>query len=234
MMANLKKLQQWLLYTPLGRDVLRNERIFYHNSVHNIFGYYSLQVGLPQINFLQGNKIPHHYILTHDIKCDLNFLPFANNSIDLIVCPHVLEYTANYYYFLQECHRILIPEGKLIITSFNKNSLFNLFKHRASITATANLISLETLKKELYELNFRIDGGKFFGYRPPINNTKFLSYLAWLDKFGDRWLPTLANNYALIAVKEQLSPTVIDRIPNTYPEQLSPELGTAKICSNHK
>ncbi len=229
-MTKFEKLQQWLLYTPVGRHVLRNERIFYHNSVHNIFGYYSIQIGLDQINLLQGNKIPNHYTLGHDVLCDLYFLPFANNSIDLIVCPHTLEFNNNYQHILLECHRILAPNGKLIITSFNRSSFFMPWYKKNSIMQHANPATIEQLSSALKKLNFYVEGGKFFGYRPPINNAKMLSRLAWLDHVGDRWFPTYATNFGLIARKNVITPNLIMSKYATPLEQYEPQLGTAKVC----
>lgn len=228
-MVRLNNLQQWLLYTPLGRHILVNERIFYHNIVQNIFGYYSIQIGMSNINFLQGNKISRHYILGHDIECDLAFLPFANNSIDLIVCPHILEFMPNYGHLLNECQRVLMPEGKLIITNFNYSSLLRLYKPKHVAFNEINFISLDTLKQQLYALGLRIDGGKFFSYRLPMDSAKTLSRLKWMDKVGDRWLPTFANNYALIASKEIAAPTMVGRVANAY-DELEPSLEPSSVC----
>ena len=200
--------------------------------VQRIFGYYCLQIGLPEINFLQGNKIPNHYVLPHDIKTNLEFLPINSNSIDLILCPHVLEFTPNYHHILQECYRILIPNGKIIITSFNKNSLFNLFFAKNELIQNANFINLNTLKQQLHTLNFHIEGGKFLGHRLPINNATILSKLTFMDKIGDRWLPTLANNYAIIASKELVTPTFIQPTSVYNERQLTPQFGTTKLCKN--
>ncbi len=229
-MDTLNNLQRWLLYTPLGRHVLRSERNFYRNTVDNLFGYYSLQIGLPQINFLLGNQIPNHYVLGSDINCDLRFLPIASNSIDLIICPHTLEFTHNYHHLLQECYRILIPEGKLIITSFNKSSLLYWFGHKEKLLTKANFVNLNTLKQQLNTLNFRIDGGNFFNYLPPLNNVRHLSYLSWLNKVGNRWFPTMANNYALVASKEVVTHTLVGKVKEVQNPKLQVKLGTNKIC----
>lgn len=233
-MPNLEKLQKWLLYTPPGRYTLTNERIFYHKSVQNVFGYYSLQIGFPEINFLQGNKIPFHYVVGHDIKCMPGFLPFENNSIDLIVCPHVLEYTDNYIHLLEECYRILIPNGKLILTSFSNNYWCTNFTKKPESLADAKPLNLDTLKEQLIGLNYTITGGKFYCYRPLINKAKMLSRLSWLDKVGDRWFPTMANNFGLIATKEILTPTpILPSTQNMYSPAFEGTLGTAKICKHN-
>ena len=39
------------------------------------------------------------------------FLPFESQSIDLVVLPHVLEFSDNPHQVLREVERILRPEG---------------------------------------------------------------------------------------------------------------------------
>ncbi|MCE2706199.1 MAG: class I SAM-dependent methyltransferase [Proteobacteria bacterium] len=223
-MEQLDELQEWLLSSPLGHYMLHHERIFYHNIVQRVFGYYALQIGLPQINFLQTSKISSSYTLSHNIKTKLESLPIKTNSIDLIICPHVLEFMPNYDHLLQECYRILIPNGKLIITSFNKYSLLNAFKPEA--LKLANLISLNTLKQQLNTLNFHIEGGKFLSYRLPLNNQQVLSRLSFMDNIGDRWLPTFANNYAISASKQLASPILIQAKPQRKELKLAPQFST--------
>lgn len=41
--------------------------------------------------------------------------PFEDNSIDLIFCSHVVEHLSDTVKFMEECHRILRPEGRLEI-----------------------------------------------------------------------------------------------------------------------
>lgn len=227
------QLQQWLLYTPLGREILRKERIFLRHNVEHIFGAYSLQIGLSDINFLHGNKIPNHYTVNVDLKTDLRFLPFANNSIDLIVSPHVLEFTDNYHHVLQEFSRILTPHGKLIISCFNRYSWFGLFKNKVPLLHKANLISLQKLKDQLQALNFQLDGGKFFSYCPPASKTSTLAKFKWLNKVGDRWFPTLANSFAIIVSKEIITPTIIKPKISPIFQSLTPALGAVSTCNQN-
>lgn len=232
-MLKLNNLQQWLLETPLGNQVLAAEEVFYHNNVKNIFGYYAIQIGMPQINFLSGNKISSYFIIDYNIKCDIKSLPFSSNSIDLIVCPHTLELTDNYQYFLQECYRVLIPKGKIIISSFNHKSLFGLFGRYNPLLKQINHVRINTIHQQLNSLNFHICGGKFFNYLPPINNNKFLSHLTFLDKIGNRWFPTLANCYAIIASKELVTPTIIGaKHKFNHNAVFEPNLGLARKVQN--
>ena len=60
------------------------------------------------------------------MHCDLRQLPFAANSIDLVVMPHVLEFYDDPHQILREVERILIPEGQIVLTGFNPYSLWGL------------------------------------------------------------------------------------------------------------
>ena len=208
-MTKLEKLEQWLLYTPFGRYVLRNERIIFNNSSAKIFGYYSLQLGFKNINFLQGNTIVNHYILNSDILADLKYLPIDSSSIDLIACPHILDFEDNYKDILFECYRVLVPNGKLLISGFNNNSLFTWFGRKQKILDEANIVSLDTVKKDLLALGFNIKAGSFFCYAPPIDNNATLAKISWIEKIGNRWFPSLSSNYFLVVEKNVISPTII-------------------------
>lgn len=50
-----------------------------------------------------------------DLACDLNDRPwpFPDESFELIVCSHVLEHLDDYEWALEECARILKPDGRL-------------------------------------------------------------------------------------------------------------------------
>ena len=226
-MAKLNKLENWFLLNGYGRYILRYERLFFHNSVVRVFGYHALQFNLPNINFMQGNKIPHHFVLNHDIKSEFEFLPFANNCIDLIVLPHILEFANNYHYILQECYRVLIPNGKIIITAFSNKSPFKYFLKRSPIFKNAKFISLEILKAQLQALNFHIDGGRFFAYVPPMGNHDMIARLSFMDKIGNRWLPTFSNAFAITATKELYNMHLIHKKATLKLEdsKLSPQLG---------
>ena len=47
-------------------------------------------------------------------------LPFATHSIDLVVMPHILEFTEDPHQVLREVERVLVPEGHVVITGFNR------------------------------------------------------------------------------------------------------------------
>lgn len=202
-----KNLEAWLTGTAYGQYILSYEKTFYNNITQNIFGYHAIQLSLTNINLLSNNKIVNHYFIDQNLKCDIRLLPFENNSIDLIICPHSLELSPSYGQVLAECFRILMPKGKLILTGFNRYSLFSLMAKKQ--VPPLNYINLKDIQKQLHSLNFQISGGKFLSYCPPLNSADHFKKFAILDKIGDRWLPTLANVYALVASKDVVSATWI-------------------------
>src|SRR5574343_42906 len=84
-------LERWLT-SPQGRYVLDWEQACLDETVADIFGYNALQIGLPQCDFLRMNRIPLRQTVAEHagaaVCCEFTALPFASNSIDLIVLPH--------------------------------------------------------------------------------------------------------------------------------------------------
>ncbi|MEE2979141.1 MAG: class I SAM-dependent methyltransferase, partial [Pseudomonadota bacterium] len=63
---------------------------------------------------------------TPRVICRYDELPFASQSIDLVALPHVLEFTDDPHEVLREVARVLMPEGRLVITGFNPLSLWGM------------------------------------------------------------------------------------------------------------
>ncbi len=54
-------------------------------------------------------------------------IPLASDSIDVVVLPHVFEYSNNPHRLLRELDRILIDDGHLVILGINRFSLWGLW-----------------------------------------------------------------------------------------------------------
>src|SRR5258706_5318498 len=54
-------MQQWF-ETPPGRYLLAWERAEFDRAVGDIFGYHALQLGLPELDTLQANRMPHKWL----------------------------------------------------------------------------------------------------------------------------------------------------------------------------
>jgi SAM-dependent methyltransferase len=140
-----------------------------------------------------------------DLKADFRDLPIAVNSIDLVVLPHVLEFTDDPHQILREVVRVLVPEGQVIISGFNPWSLLGLKRiapsARAQVPWSGRFINLPRLKDWLSLLSFDVIGGRMHSYLPPFSQEQWLRLFSFLDKAGDRWWPFAGGIYLLQAVK---------------------------------
>src|SRR5689334_8291975 len=83
--------------TPLGEYLLAHEQAYFDRTVADIFGFCALQIGLPARPFLAQSRIVSRWTLDYDppaaIIADPHALPFPENTLDLVVLPHALEFT---------------------------------------------------------------------------------------------------------------------------------------------
>lgn len=130
-----------------------------------------------------------------DIIADINHLPFKDNSIDEIVCTHILEHIPNLTDAMRELHRILKPHGLLFIKAPHANSLWSKSnpEHKTFFTMwTMNYYTIwdefnidfkfRVIKKQLYVAN------KIFNYllnlRPEYTE-KYLPFIDLLNLSGE-------------------------------------------------
>ncbi|MEO8407503.1 MAG: methyltransferase domain-containing protein, partial [Oxalobacteraceae bacterium] len=128
-------LGSWL-DTPAGGYVRAWEQDRFNALTADIFGFNAVQIGLPQIAALNASRMPHRWLtnshlvpktaLPVTLLHDFTELPFASQSLDLVVLPHVLEFARESHQILREVERVLIPEGQVIISGFNPASLWGL------------------------------------------------------------------------------------------------------------
>ena len=204
---SLHQLADWLT-TPLGDYLLQRELAYFETAVADIFGFHALQIGLPARDFLRGSRINAKHLLDLDepahLYADPAYLPFAENSLDLVVLPHVLEFTDNPHAILREAYRVLRPEGQMVISGFNPFSLWGIkryFGGEQTQPWNGNFVGLYRMKDWMSLLGFEVVGGKLDAYVPPCASEKWLQRFRWFEAAGDRWLPIAGGVYFLHAVK---------------------------------
>jgi SAM-dependent methyltransferase len=141
------------------------------------------------------------------VWCDLLELPFEAQSVDLIVMPHTLEFTADPHLLLREAERVLMPEGQLIILGFNSLSLWGARQSvgkmtgRPFVPAARDLIAFTRLKDWIKLLGFDLERGRFGCYRPPLVSDQWLARYGFMEAAGDRWWPIFGATYMIKAIK---------------------------------
>ena len=209
-------LHDWF-QTPPGRYLLAWEQAQLDATVADIFGYHALQLGLPELDALRSNRMPHRWManLSHtpsptslhtssildtsaDAKLqgqraalvtDFAALPFPASSLDLIVLPHTLELHGEPHAALREVERVLVPEGRVVVMGFNPASLWGLRQRRAHLYQSMGFGEL-----------FMPSAGDFIGYRRMRDWLRLLSFEVEVGRFGcyrsavrgEKWLNRLS------------------------------------------
>ncbi len=183
-------LAQWFA-TDLGNYLLAREQAYFDQAVADIFGFHAMQVGLPECPFLAQSRIASRWTLDYDPPADViadpHGLPFAENTLDLIVLPHALEFTDDPHLMLREAYRVIRPEGQIVISGFNPFSLYGAKRYfgRAQTPPwNGNFIALYRLKDWLTLLGFDVVGGRLDAYAPPFASQKWLHRFGFLEAAG--------------------------------------------------
>ncbi|NMG04678.1 class I SAM-dependent methyltransferase, partial [Azoarcus taiwanensis] len=118
------------LQTTQGQYVLDWEHAHFDALVADIFGYNAVQIGLPTHPFLRASRISYRFELDAvgpaTLRSEAFALPLASGSVDLVLLPHVLEFSRHPHEVLREVERVLVPEGSVLISGLNPFSLFGL------------------------------------------------------------------------------------------------------------
>lgn len=232
------------LRSPQGRYVLDWEQEHLDHAVADIFGYHALQLGLPEVDALRENRMPLRFCAVDRVdevcqpRCALRVLnryeelPFASQSIDLVVMPHILEFAAEPHQVLREVDRVLVPEGHVVITGFNPLSLWGLRQFLTRLGMEAYLphqgqfIALPRIKDWLKLLSFEVNRGRFGCYLPWVRSDRWLQRWKFMDRAGDRWWPVLGSIYMVTAVKRVRGMRLVGAIKRRA-EVLRPTLAPA-------
>ena len=204
---SILRLEEWL-QTPQGRYLLDWEQDGLDRLVADIFGYHAVQLGLSGFDLLRANRMPRRIDCGpqgRDLRCTEYELPFATGSLDLVLLPHVLEFSAPPHRVLREVERVLVPEGSVVISGFNPLSLWGLRRLIARRGAEApwsgHYRSAMRIRDWLNLLGFEIQESRFGCYAPPLRTPQWLERWGCLDRAGSRWWPVLGAGYLLHGVK---------------------------------
>ena len=194
------------LNEPLGRYVRDCEQRWFDATTVDLFGFNALQIGLAEMDVLSINRMPHRYCMDHQagsLHGQSEMLPFATQSLDLVACPHVLEFSAYPHQVLREVERVLRPEGRVLITGFNPISFWGLRRllHPKGDPWSGQFLRLARVKDWLALLGFEIVAGRMGCYAPPINRPGWPQRFRCLEAAGDRWWALGGGVYMLHAVK---------------------------------
>jgi ubiquinone/menaquinone biosynthesis C-methylase UbiE len=200
--ASIIELASWLRTAP-GQCLLRWEQQQMDQAVADVFGYHALQLGLPELQALRTNRMPHRWVASDTLQslgpmdalpvaedappslpfdahaalhCHFDALPFPNQSLDLVVLPHALELSRDPHLTLREVERVLVPEGRVMILGFNPASMWGLRQRMGHARSAAGLAGRGPL--------YLPRAGEFLGYWRLRDWLRLLSFEVEGGRFG--------------------------------------------------
>jgi SAM-dependent methyltransferase len=211
--------------TPAGRYLLGWEQARFDQAVVDLFGYNALQLGLPELKTLAANRMPHRWLSVPETgpqPCGASLvthaaaLPFQAQSLDLLTLPHTLELSADPHAVLREVERVLVPEGRVVVSGLNPTSLWGWRQQRAHwcrrvgwtsgpgqlfLPEAGDFIGHWRLRDWLRLLGFEVEVLQLGCYKPAVRSEVWLQRFDWMDRYGPRWWSVLGAVYFVVAVK---------------------------------
>jgi SAM-dependent methyltransferase len=200
--------------------VLLAERQMIARVLPDLFGYHIVQIGAPgHAQLLDSSRINHKVITDRrsnaaaTLICDQHALPLTTDNMDVLVLPHVLEFTSSPHQVLREVERVLIGEGHVVIIGFNPWSLWGLWRlfnaWRDRYPWNGKYIRMARLRDWLTLLDFEVTRIEYFYYRPPLESTRITARLVFMEQLGKYCWRYLGGIYLLVAKKRVIPMTPV-------------------------
>lgn len=215
-----ENLNEWFA-TPLGKRLLHEEKRALEQILPHLFGYYLVQIGCAgQGELLHSARIGHRFLsaiprqsclCSAHLQTDAEALPFANDSVDVVVLNHVLEFESEPHQVLREAERILIPEGHLVLIGFNPFSLWGLrglAPWRAGPPWNGRFRGLPRIQDWLSLLGFSVLSRHMLFMPLPLQKAGIFSNFNYLAK-KQQWWSYCGDVYILLAKKRVATLTPI-------------------------
>lgn len=216
----MRAMQGWES-TPLGRAIFRQQQQQLDDLLSGLFGYHLLEMSsfdLPDLS--AASRISHRFKaaplrdLGGAVLTELDSLPLPDESIDVVVLHHVLEYATNPHQILRETNRVLIARGHVIIVGFNPWSLQGAYKVLAQWIGAGGVwrrasLQPRRLKDWLHLLDCEPVALQRGFHRLPVNHAGTLERFRFWESLSEKIRSPLGGYYILVARKDRVGMTPI-------------------------
>lgn len=221
--ADWQAMTHWFR-TPLGSLLLQHERSHLQDLLKRRFGYHLLQLGCSETLLHEHSPMGHKFSFcpypdvdtVHTAHARGEAIPLPNESVDLVLLHHALDFSGQQHQLLREVARVLIAGGSLIIVGFNPLSAWGL---RALVQGTrqhkspwnATLLGTRRLTDWLKLLEFQVDQVRHGAYALPVNSERSIRWSGWMENFASRLNWPTGGFYVIHARKQVIPLTPVQR-----------------------
>ncbi len=221
--TNITALEEWF-ETPLGHQLLQEEQRILEKELSCMFGYHLMQLSINRrISLFKDSRICHCFAVGAGSPggggavaaySALDALPLEDESVDVTLLHHVLEFSHNPHQVLREASRVTIPRGYIIIFGFNPVSTMGMLKPIAQLFSDNPIWQRNSLRKsritdwlQFLDCNTlrTLDGI----YNLPLQRKPYLNFSARINQLLQRWGVPFGNFYCLVARKDRACLTPI-------------------------
>ena len=207
------RLETWYA-GPRGQYLLDQERVLTRGLLDNVFGYHQLQIGVTRHQALADDSQVSHKIYSNmlpggdvGLLSEPEFLPFANDSIDVVILHHALEFAERPHALLREVHRVVAPQGHIVVVGFNPASLYGIGARIAGLLpdrlwSESHHIGTRRLTDWLDLLGAEVEMVQHCFVTPPAGGARLFRLLSRCDALAMKYRLPLGGVYAMRAQKK--------------------------------
>jgi len=198
-LSTKENLAEWYAGTAIGKRLHNQIITELDHQLERLFGYHTLFLGVPPNVSVEDLAHSQTKLVAtpegapvrgaQTVVCLDESLPLDTESIDTVVVFHGFEVCNEPHQALREAHRVLVPNGNLIIVGFNPESIFGLgwLLKRFVFPAKWSELKLERIAKLmdwLSLLNFQVAKPRHKLIVRPLGRGRLFR---WMARFDD-WL----------------------------------------------
>ncbi len=200
--------------TTLGRHLAALERQAVSRVLERVFGYHLIQLGgfgdhepLPKVGLVKQWVVDSNPKSGGDVRAVGDELPFTDESADVVVIVHTLEFSASPHQVLREAERVLAPEGRLVIVGFNPLSLWGLRRALSLLGRSrrppwaGHYFTMHRIRDWCDLLGLEPLATEHVFFRPPVQNRRLQARLRAVERVGQRLWPWLGGSYVMSSRK---------------------------------
>ena len=189
--AAQQALRTWYA-TELGQQLHADVSRRIEALIGDIYALRCVQIGgtMLDADLLSGHKLVCRIHVTGDGRDDLcaqpGRLPFASDSIDLVLLSHALEFCDDPHGLLREVDRVLTLDGYVLVVGFNPLSLFGLRRLAGArgVPWSGSFYSVGRISDWLRVLGLYVRRRETCWLRPPVRNARARRLLSGVERLA--------------------------------------------------